>query len=377
MLKCPHGFGGTLLTKLKEVKLAMKKALLLLVILLFVLMSGSLFTACEAEEPADEGPADEGPADEGPTEPIVLKLSTTLPPDQAAILEEMTERFNERAAEYNCSIEFYPDGVLCAHEEALDMVMMGGVEMAEIGMSTAMTHDPRFGAGGGIPFLINNIDAAVKFVEIINDDLFADVMEEEFNQKILAGWLSPPLYYCGIKPIKTLEDWDGLLVHTMSTLQSDTVEALGASPVSMPFFDVVPALEKNTVDGGVNFNSYVINMLNWFDAFSYITVADMFCGHIVLTVNLDAFYAMPEEAQAILIEEGQTAGQTLSDFAWGNVENSTQACIDNGIDVYYLPDTERERWIEATSDVTDDYFAQLDPTVVDLILQAAAEANTE
>jgi len=310
-----------------------------------------------------------------PDEPVVLRLSTTLPPAQSAILEEMVERFNERAEGTNYSIEFYPGGVLASMEEAMDMVRTGAVDMAETGLATAMTHDARFGAGGGIPFLIDDIDANVIYVEIINEALFADICEEDFNQKIVAAWLSPPLYYCGVKPVKTLEDWDGKLIHTMSPLQSQAVEVLGASSVSLPFFDVVPSMEKGVVDGGVNLNAYVINMMNWFDSFDYITVADMFCGHLILSVNLDVFNDMPNSVQEMLLEEGEWAGQALTDFAVSGRDTALQACADYGIDVYYLPDTERNRWVDATRSIVDDYFAQLDPDVVSIIQDAADEAN--
>lgn len=312
-----------------------------------------------------------------PSDHVVLTLSTTLPPDQQAILDDMAASFNERAAAYNYSIEVYPGGVLASMEEAMDMVMTGAVDMAEIGLSAAMTHDLRFGAGTGIPFLIDDMDASIKYVQIINDNLFSGIMEDDFNQKIIFAWPSPPLYWCGIKPVETLEDWDGLLVHTMSTLQSDTVEALGASSVSMPFFDVVPAMEKGLVDGGVNLNGYVIEMMNWFDSFEYITVSDMFCGFIAFTVNVDVFNAMPTAVQTILIEEGAIAGQTLTDFAAAGDQASVQACIDAGIEVYYLPDEERDRWADATSDIVDDFLAQLDPADAQIILDAAAEANAD
>jgi TRAP-type C4-dicarboxylate transport system substrate-binding protein len=289
----------------------------------------------------------------------------------------MAESFNERAAEYNYSMEVFPGGVLASMEEAMDMVMTGAIDMAEIGLSAAMAHDLRFGAGTGIPFLIDDMDAGIKYVEIINENLFSGIMEDDFNQKIIFAWPSPPLYWCGIEPVETLEDWDGLLVHTMSTLQSDTVEALGASSVSMPFFDVVPSMEKGLVDGGVNLNGYVIEMMNWVDSFDNMTIADMFCGFISFNINLDAFNAMPAEVRAILIEEAAIAQQTLTAAASAGDTGSIQACVDAGIEVYYLPDTERARWIEATQAVRDAYFDQLDPESAQIILDAAAEANAD
>jgi TRAP-type C4-dicarboxylate transport system substrate-binding protein len=353
-----------------------KKLVVFLSLSLILLLAMGSAISCSSEPEGTSEPS--GPSEPSePSEPVVLTLSTTLPPDQAAVLEDLAANFNERAAAYNYSIEVYPGGVLASMEEAMDMVMSGAIDMAEIGLSAAMTHDLRFGAGTGIPFLIDDMDASIKYVDIINENLFSGIMEDDFSQKIITAWPSPPLYWCGIEPVETLEDWDGLLVHTMSTLQSDSVEALGASSVSMPFFDVVPSMEKGLVDGGVNLNSYAIEMLNWIDSFNYFTVADMFCGFIAFTVNLDAFNAMPAEVQAILLEEGATAGQTLTDLAKAGADSSLQACIDIGIEVYYLPDTERDRWIEATQAVRDAYFDQLDPADAQIILDAAAEANAD
>jgi TRAP-type C4-dicarboxylate transport system substrate-binding protein len=86
---------------------------------------------------------------------------------------------------------------------------------------------------------------------------------------------------------------------------------------------------------------------------------------------------MPAEVQTILAEEGATAGQTLTAMAKAGDTSSIQACIDAGIDVYYLPDEERARWADATSDILDDFLAQLDPGDAQIILDAAAEANAD
>jgi TRAP-type C4-dicarboxylate transport system substrate-binding protein len=309
-----------------------------------------------------------------PTGPVELRLSTTLPPDQEKLLEDMAASFNQRAAGSNYSMKVYPNGELASMEESFDMVRTGGVDLSEIGLSAAMAEDVRLGAGG-LPFVINNIDASVKFVKLIDDSLFNDIMEKDFNQKILAAWPSPTLYYCGIKPVKTLEDWKGLLIHTMTPIQTDAVKALGGSPVSMAFMDVVPSLEKGVIDGGVNLNAYVISAFNWYDSFKYLTVCGMFNGHILLDMNLDVWNAMPNDIQKILIDECSKLEQNFINYIIEGEKTAAGECASHGIDVYNLPAAEQARWKQATSSVVDSFFAQLDSKDVKKIQDALTEAN--
>jgi TRAP-type C4-dicarboxylate transport system substrate-binding protein len=338
----------------------MKKFIVSLSLVVVLLFTMGSITACEKK--ADE--------------PVVLKLASTLSGPQVALLEEMVEKFNQRAEGTNYSIELYPGGALSSQEETLDMVREGAIEIGEIGMATAATYDLRLGAAEGVPFLLDDIHAIFKFTEIIGDELFSDILEEDFNQKLLSANPNPPLYWCGAKPVKTLEDWDGLMIHVMTSLQGQTVEAFGASAVSLPFFDVVPSMEKGVIDGSVNFDTYVIYMMNCFDSFKSVTVADIFGGVVAFTINLDVFNDMPDNVKEILLEEFEQYRLAGLDYTLSNVIASEQACIDHGVEVYYLPKAERDRWAEAAQGVVDDFFEQLDPDDVDIILEAAEEANS-
>jgi TRAP-type C4-dicarboxylate transport system substrate-binding protein len=238
-------------------------------------------------------------------EPVVLRFALALPPGDFLVVaaEEMAARFNERAADYNYSIEVYPGGVLCTFEESLDMVKSGAVEMANFGLEYAAAEDERFLAVG-LPFMLKDLEANRKFVELIAASLYDSIFEEKFNQKPLCTTISNFHEYCGNEPIKTLEDWEGLLIQASNPIEAQTVEALGASAVSIPFFDLVPAMEKGVVDGGVGAGPIAIYFLNWYDSFKHVTTeSNMFGLYSLVNINLDVFNAMPKDVQEILIEE--------------------------------------------------------------------------
>jgi TRAP-type C4-dicarboxylate transport system substrate-binding protein len=347
-----------------------------LLLVLTLVIGGAISCTPEDKEPVEEGPAEEGPAEEE-REPVVLKFALATPPGDFLVVksEEMAARFNERAADYKYSIEIYSGGTLCTFEESLDMVKAGAVEMANFGLEYAAAEDERFLAVG-LPFMLDDLEANVRFVELIGDSLYNGIFEEKFNQRPVSRTISNFHEYCGNLPIETLEDWEGLLIQTSNPMEAATVEALGASSVGMPFFDLVPSMEKGVVDGGVGAGPIAIYFLNWYDSFKCITTAsNMFGLYSVVNINLDVFNAMPSEVQEILLDEGKRwEDEVTQGFLDGYLEG-VAACEENGIEVYYLPEAERDRWAEASRSVVDDYFVSLDPEDAEKIQDAFDEAN--
>ena len=71
-------------------------------------------------------------------------------------------------------------------------------------------------------------------------------LETEYNAKILALWAnSPPILLTKDKPVRTLEDLQGLILRVTSSGQVPFVKALGASPVGQP----VSVINQNLANG--------------------------------------------------------------------------------------------------------------------------------
>lgn len=314
--------------------------------------------------------------EEGPSEPVVLRLACDRPPGSfdTVLLEQWAANFNERAAGSNYSMQVYPAEALCTMDESLDMVRTGAVDMAFFDLQYASSRDVRFGAMG-LPFVLDDPEALSRFSQIINDSLFNDIMEEEFNQRLLAFTGQDFHTYCGNEPIKTLEDWDSLIIQTASTIETATVEALGGAPVAMPFMDVVPSLEKGVIDGGVGWNAAAIYLLNCYDVVKYVTVAPVSGIFATVTINRDVFEDMPSDIQDIMIDEAHKWEAEIFAQFQDLMVTSYADCEAAGIEIYYLPAAELERWRQATASVIDDFYAQLDSGDAETIQDAFNEAN--
>jgi TRAP-type C4-dicarboxylate transport system substrate-binding protein len=361
-----------------------KRKLLIGLIVLALLAVPVFVGACKEEvtPPGEEEVTPPGeeevtpPGEEEEVKPVTLKLASSLPPEDIVVVkaQEMADRFNERTGG-KYTIEVYPGGSLCSQEETFSMLRTGAIDMAESPIEYQTGDDVRF-AAVTLPFLVNSLESNIEFLRLINESLFNDIIAGKFNAMPVMVWSTGIHEYCGAtKPVKTLEDWSGLLVWVANSAEADTAEALGASAVPLPFFEGYPALEKGVVDAGIGVNPTGIWNFRWDEAVHHITVANMFGTSGYIYLNLDAFNAMPDDIQDILLEECQQSENELQEYLTDYAANSLVELENVGVEVYYLPAAERARWSEASSSVIDDFYAQIGEADAQKIRDAAEEAN--
>jgi len=311
-----------------------------------------------------------------PDEPVIIKLASGLPPEDPVVLkaQELAERFKERTnGQY--IIEVYAGGTLVTMEEEMELLKTGAIQMAEFPIEYLSGSDIRFSAVS-LPFLLDDMDASVAFLKNINETLFGEILAQKFNAKPLLVFTVGIHDYCGAKkPVKTLEDWKGQLVWVANPIQAQTMEAFGASPVSLPFFDGYPALQKGTVDAGVGLNPTGVWNFKWYDAIHYITIANSFGTSGYFDINLDTWNSMPKDIQDILLEECQRAEDELKTFFTQYAKDSLTNLANEGVEIYQLPEDEKARWIEASKPVLEGFYEQIGAEDAEKIKEAARKAN--
>jgi TRAP-type C4-dicarboxylate transport system substrate-binding protein len=255
--------------------------------------------------------------------------------------KEMAKRFNERAkGEY--IIEVHAGGALAKLPEYFDAIRIGAVEMEFSNWGMFSFLDPRLGLLE-TPFLFNNNPATIAACKSMLP-LFDQVLQEKFNAKGLAMMNTGGLGLFSQKPVRTLEDWKGLLVGSVSPVTSTMIKDLGGSPVTIVFFETYEALAKKTVDaaaqsahGGVVFN--FPDICKHFTAFFSVPAP---AGY---SINLDVWKKMPPHIQKILQEETARATEWMSNVLVTELPDSDLKVFkEKGVTVYYLPKAERERW---------------------------------
>jgi len=263
--------------------------------------------------------------------------------------KEMAKRFNERAkGEY--VIEVYAGGALAKLPEYFDAVRIGAVEMEFSNWGMFSFLDPRMGLLE-TPFLFNN-NYATSAGNKLMLPLYDQILQEKFNAKGVGMMSTGGLGLWSQKPVKTLEDWKGLLVASVSPVTSTLIKDLGGAPVTIVFFETFEALAKKTVDaaaqsahGGVVFS--FPDVCKYFTAFFSVPAS---AGY---SINLDVWKKMPPHIQKILQEETARAGDWMDNvMVTGLPDSDLKVFKEKGVTVHYLPKAERDRWAK-----------QLDPYV--------------
>jgi len=337
-----------------------KKLLILICGICLVLVALPILAACPAPKEI---------------KPVILKLATPLPPGTipGTLAEEWAERFNE-AAEGRYIMEVHP--MLLGIPEMLPSVREGIVEMGSGSFADWGTLDARL-AAPSVPFLTDSFDANHICWLCVGENVFSSALEEQFNVKLLAceDYGFKDVY--GNKPIKTLEDWNGVLAATQDPVDAKYVAALGGTPCDIPWIDELMSLEKGVVDAGVSTCWSALLDIKYYEVIKYATLASIKGTSGGYFINLDVFNAMPKDIQELLVDEAQRFESELYEAQKASAAKAVEGLQKQGVEVYVLPNAERDRWREVTSAVADEYWASISSDMAETIQDCAAEANAQ
>jgi TRAP-type C4-dicarboxylate transport system substrate-binding protein len=342
----------------------MKRSPVLLSVLVVTLLVISLVTSCASSSSPSPAPA--------PKEPVILRMVMEPPPEDPQIVEAeaMAKRFYERSGgEYQ--IKVYTGGTLLNTVEYLDGVRTGAVEMTGIGWGIYAGADPRLGAIE-IPFLFNNVQAIAVAQEAYSE-LLNPVFEEKFNQTVLTSYTTGGFELISTRPVKTLEDWNGLMVGAINPAMADLIQVLGGSPIVVMWVDLYMSLEKGVIDAVLVPTAGAL-AARLSDVASEATIFYACSGVMGYTINLDVWEAIPEHTQDMLLEEAQQTGKTLNEMGVRRHDEDIAEFEALGMDVYILPKAERVRWVEKYQPFIDEKISGLGE-FGQKIIQIADKAN--
>ncbi|ACM03479.1 TRAP transporter substrate-binding protein [Cereibacter sphaeroides] len=213
--------------------------------------------------------------------------------------------------------------------EGMAAVRDGLVPIAEILLNQQVGEDPVLGIET-LPFLAPTMaDLALlhKFYRPKLDEVAAGM-----NQKILYMVPWPGQAVFAPNAINTVEDLKGLTIRVVDSNGNDFFGALGATPIQMPWGEVVPSLAAGTIKGVTTSSSSGVDGAFW-EFTKYMSTFNWQASSNIMSVNLDAWNALPLETQQ-KIEE--TAASLEGQF-WLNSRAEDDKKIatlkENGVEV--------------------------------------------
>ncbi len=218
----------------------MKKTLSLLLVLVISLG----LVACGSETTGNGGEKTEE------AKQVTLKLAHNLN-EQHTVHLALTEfaRLAEEKSNGQIKVQIYPNGQLGSESQVLEQLQAGAVAMTKVSAAALTTYSEGYNAFT-LPYVFADEDHYFRSME-------SEAVQNLYNSTTDKGFLGLTFYNSGArsfytvdKPILTPADLKGVKIRVMGfQSQTDMVEALGGTPVGMPYGDVYTSLQSGVIDG--------------------------------------------------------------------------------------------------------------------------------
>lgn len=130
--------------------------------------------------------------------------------------------------------------------EILGLLQNGTLQFASYNLSYMAGDDPRF-EGPDLAGLTLTVADARKAIDAYRP-VVERVMREKFNVKLLALASSPAQVFWCRTAIRGVQDFSGKKIRVFNRSLADFVTAAGATPVTIPFVEVIPAMQRGVAD---------------------------------------------------------------------------------------------------------------------------------
>jgi tripartite ATP-independent transporter DctP family solute receptor len=202
-----------------------------------------------------------------------------------------------------------------------------------------------------LPFLFRSIDHLHKVIDgPIGDEILGALDPSGFVGLAFYDSGARSLYTVR-KPVQQLADLIGMRIRVQqSDLMEKMVRALGATPVQLPFGQVLTALSTNLIDGAENnWPSYVTT--NHYKIARYYTMTEHAMGPEMVIMNRRAWQELSPEDQAIFRAAARDSSKYMR-ASWRSwEERSRKQAQEAGVTIFSSID--RKPFEEATRPLRD------------------------
>ena len=205
--------------------------------------------------------------------------------------------------------------------EVLRLMGQGVVEVGATVIAYLAADDP-INEMVDIAGLLPDVQTARRATDAVKP-VYEKLYREKFGVELLGiGTYPAQVIYCNA-PLTGLADIKGRKVRAAGRSQSDFIEALGGTPVTMAFGEVVPALQNKTIDCGIT-GTLSGNAAKWNEVTTHLYTAPVSWGQIGYAINGKTWAGLDPKVRAFL----STEVKRLENELWDAAANFTQQGYD-------------------------------------------------
>ena len=276
---------------------------------------------------------------------FTMKLSTSTSGDALVEWLNTFAKGVQSSSGGKIKAEVYPASQLGSIPRTIEGVALGTIEVSFNASGFYEPLEPRF-AVLSAPGLF---DSQQHGAQVLNDP----AIRQRLSSFGAAKGVEPltifiPSQYVIVshKPINTLADFKGQKIRVPgSPLQIEPLKRFGASPLSMPFGEVLPALQNHTIDG-VWAGTTLFTALKFYDIAKTMTYLPSHWAATVPLVNRNFMKSLGPDLEKIVRDEVRKADQHTYGWAAEDIKRSEKIWAQNGGKEIHLPAAEQKRFLE-------------------------------
>lgn len=217
-------------------------------------------------------------------------------------------------------------------QEMLSLMRLGVVSFGTALLAVVSTEEPEFNAID-LPAVNPDIAALRRSVAAFRAHL-TETLRERYDVELLGVYVYPAQVVFCRRPFSRLSDLNGRRIRTSSVGQSEMFTALGATPVVIPFADIVSAIRAGVVECAVT-GTLSGNDIGLHEVTTHVHGMAITWGLSIFGANLGTWHSLPEWARETIRAEVMKLEADIWDAAdretgEGLACNSGKASCRNG-----------------------------------------------
>ena len=258
---------------------------------------------------------------------------------------EWEKAFADYMNAHGFDIKLYPFQSLGNFDEASDMMRQGLLQYCTCGPIPFFKTSPVVFADL-IPYLFDDLEHYKRFLR--SKDGFIDKVNETSTKAgvRLLDWVltsGPMGLFTVKKPVRTLEDAEGLRLRFVAPPQKVIYEAIGAKGVGIPWSDVYTALQTGMIDGYVH-GPFTALQFRHTEVFKYFTRLDLNWVSMGISMSESYYQSLSDEQKKIMNEAIAAAREANGKWMDTYVPQNLAKLKEAGIEIIDLSPEEKERF---------------------------------
>ncbi len=261
----------------------------------------------------------------------------------------------EERTQGRIQIRVQPEGVLGSETEVIRQMQYGGIDFARISIAQISDFIPEMNILQ-LPYLYEDSAHMWRVLDGGIGERFLEYPKE--HELIGLSWYDAGArnLYCSTRPIKTLEDMQGLRIRVQEAeMMSEMMSALGAVSVQIPYDQVYAALERKQVDGAENnWSSY--EAMQHYEVAGYYTVDEHIRIPEMQICAKHTWDQLSEEDRQIILECARESALYERELWTEHERGARETALQHQVQEIRLSAEEKEKFKAAMAPIYERFY---------------------